>query len=384
MSTSFPPATYIWRLDALAAAVRAADLSGAIITPGTDLAYLTGITGASHERFTGLVCTPSGEGTQRAVLICPKTDLGALTADHDLAALGITAVGWSDGEDPYACAAQLLAGAAAPAPVAISSTMTVDHFFALKSALPEAEWVDATTALASLFMRKQPDEVEWLTRAGAAIDRVFEQVPGLLTAGRTEREVAADIERLILVDHDSVDFIIVGSGENGANPHHSFSDRVLQAGEPVVVDLGGSMGPGYHSDCTRTFVVPGADPEPRFVDIYEVVRQAQEAAVEAVRPGRTAGEIDAIARDIITASEYGEYFFHRLGHGIGLAEHEPPFIIAGSDQVLEESMTFSIEPGIYIPGWAGVRIEDIVTVTADGARRLNTTSRALGGIVHPV
>ena len=368
------PDIFATRIAQIGSALSTADLGGFIIAPGTDLDYFTGITGASHERFTGLICGPG----LTPVLVCPQTDLGAMTAHTDLAALGISSQGWRDGENPYTIVAKILEET--PTIIGVSPALTADHLFALEAAIPTATFVNATRALSGLLMRKQPDELEWLTRAGEAIDRVFEQVPQLLTAGRTEREVATDIERLILAEHDSVDFIIVGSGENGANPHHSFSDRVLAPGDPVVVDLGGSVGPGYHSDCTRTFVVPGADPERKFVAMYEAVQRAQEAAVQAVRPGITAGQLDAVARDMLTDLGYGEGFFHRLGHGIGLAEHEPPFIIAGSDQVLEETMTFSIEPGCYIPGWAGVRIEDIVTVTATGCRRLNNTSRELGGI----
>ena len=203
-------------------------------------------------------------------------------------------------------------------------------------------------------------------------------MPSLLREGRTEAEVAAELDALILDGHDSVDFVIVGSGANGANPHHSFSDRQLTRGDVVVVDLGGTLGPGYHSDSTRTYVVGGAgEADPEVVGAYEVLHRAHAAAVAAVRPGVTAASIDAAAREAITDAGYGELFIHRTGHGIGLSTHEEPFIMAGNDLVLEEGMCFSIEPGIYRSGRWGMRLEDIVTVTADGVELLTRQPREL-------
>src|SRR5439155_8723675 len=172
---------------------------------------------------------------------------------------------------------------------------------------------------------------------------------------------------------------IVGSGPNGASPHHQVSGRVIEVGDVVVVDIGGTMPDGYCSDSARTFAV-GRQPDEEFLASYEVLRRAQQAGVEAVRPGVLAGQVDAAAREPIEAAGYGELFVHRTGHGIGLEEHEEPYIVSGNSTVLEPGMCFSIEPGIYLPGRHGARIEDIVAVTDDGVERLDTIGRDLGGI----
>ena len=225
-------------------------------------------------------------------------------------------------------------------------------------------------------MRKSPAEIDALRRAGAAIDRVHRRMGEWLRPGRTEREVARDIaDAIIDAGHVSCDFTIVGSGPNGASPHHEVSDRVIRAGDPVVVDIGGTTAEGYCSDSTRTYAVGAPDPE--FRDLYEVLRRAQSAQTEAVRPGITARELDAVGRDIIASAGYGAHFIHRTGHGIGLETHEEPYIVASSDLPLEPGMAFSVEPGIYLPGRFGARIEDIAVCTADGGERLNLTARDL-------
>lgn len=330
------------------------DLAALIIGAGAELAYFTGSWTSSHERLTSLVITPE---TTR--LVAPMTDLISFGSVADL---GIEVAGWRDGENPYELAtAPIGAGT-----VALGSSLTANHVLAIQ------ERVDATSVFpAGLFMLKEDAEIAELRRAGRAIDRVHARVPELLVAGRTEREVADDIEKLILEEHDVVDFIIVGSGPNGANPHHDFSDRVLGAGDPVVIDIGGTLDSGYHSDSTRTHVIPGAPAPEDFLQAYAVLQKAKAASVDHVRPGVTAQSVDAAARGPIEAAGYGEYFTHRTGHGIGLSTHEEPFIIKGNDIELAPGMAFSIEPGIYVPGKWGMRIEDIVTVTSDGVERLN-------------
>jgi Xaa-Pro aminopeptidase len=234
----------------------------------------------------------------------------------------------------------------------------------------------AGTVLRELRMRKTPDEVEALRRAGAAIDRVHAQVPQWLRAGRTEREVGQDIADAILAEgHVSVDFVIVGSGPNGASPHHELSDRVIQPGEPVVVDIGGTMPDGYCSDETRTYSV--GEPPAEFSAYYEVLLAAQIAACEHVRPGVTCESVDAAARSVIAEAGYGEYFMHRTGHGIGLETHEEPYIVTGNTEVLEPGMAFSIEPGIYLAGKHGARIEDIVVCGETAGERVNLRPREL-------
>jgi Xaa-Pro aminopeptidase len=198
-----------------------------------------------------------------------------------------------------------------------------------------------------------------------------------LRPGRTEREVGRDIARAITeAGHTRVNFVIVASGPNGASPHHDTSERVIEQGDPVVVDIGGTMPDGYCSDCTRTYVAGGA-PDEEFARYYAVLLEAQKKSCAAVRPGVTAEAVDAAARDLIAEAGYGEYFVHRTGHGIGLEEHEEPWIVAGNETVLEPGMCFSIEPGIYLPGRHGARIEDIVVVTDDGVERLDTIDRDL-------
>ncbi|NUU23647.1 MAG: M24 family metallopeptidase, partial [Streptomycetaceae bacterium] len=188
--------------------------------------------------------------------------------------------------------------------------------------------------------------------------------------GRTEREVARDIADAIIVEgHVRVDFVIVGSGPNGASPHHEVSDRVIQPGDPVVVDIGGTTEDGYCSDETRTYCV--GEPPADFAAYYAVLQRAQQAQLEAVRPGITAEQLDAVGRDIIADAGYGEYFVHRTGHGIGLESHEEPYIVAGSPRPLEPGMAFSIEPGIYLPGRHGARIEDIVVCGARAGEPVN-------------
>ncbi len=245
----------------------------------------------------------------------------------------------------------------------------------LRDALPGARQALASLALRSMRAVKSPAEVAALLKAGQAIDRVHERVPGWLRPGRSELEVAADIGDAIVAEgHATVDFAIVASGPNAASPHHAPSGRLLQAGDAVVVDIGGTMPSGYCSDCTRTYVlgpVPGD-----FADYYQVLKDAQEASCAAVRPGVSAEAVDAAAREPITRAGYGEYFVHRTGHGIGLETHEDPYIVAGNTEPIEPGNAFSIEPGIY-PGPHGARIEDIVVCTDDGHQRLNNVTREL-------
>jgi Xaa-Pro dipeptidase len=231
--------------------------------------------------------------------------------------------------------------------------------------------------LRELRMRKDAAEVRALRKAGAAIDRVHARMAEWLRPGRTEREVAADIAEAIVAEgHTAAEFVIVGSGPNGASPHHDVSDRVVEAGDVVVVDIGGPVAEGYNSDSTRTCVLG----EPRDADVretYAVLQAAQRAAVEAVRPGVTCEAVDAAAREVIAAAGFGEHFVHRTGHGIGLDVHEDPYIVSGNDLPLEPGMAFSVEPGIYLPGRWGARIEDIVIATEDGAESVNNRPHEL-------
>ena len=232
-----------------------------------------------------------------------------------------------------------------------------------------------TAALPMLRAIKDADEIERLVAAGAAADATLEEIVKVRFAGRTENEVAADLAALLRKHgHSQVDFTVVGSGPNGANPHHEAGDRTIQEGDMVVLDFGG-LKDGYGSDTTRTVHVGEPTDEER--EVFEIVRRAQQAGFEAVRPGVACQEIDRAARKVITDAGYGEYFIHRVGHGIGITTHEPPYMVEGEEHPIEPGMCFSIEPGIYLPGRFGVRIEDIVVVTEDGGRRLNNTDREM-------
>ena len=369
--TTFAPEVYAQRLKRAQEITKAAGIDAVVVATGEDFFYLVGSTLSSHERLTALIIP--AEGTPQ--LFAPGTDILDLNLSP-VPQLDVQVHGWNDGDDIYGQVADAIGRNAGK--VAATAALTADHLFQLQG-LISAEWVLANTALAELFSSKDPAEIDELRKAAQAIDRVHGQVPELLQPGRTEREVADDLEALILKEHVSVDFVIVGSMENGANPHHSFSDRVINAGDPVVVDIGGTLASGYHSDCTRTYVAGGditKAPED-FLAAYKVLQDAQMASLQFAKPGRTAEEIDASSRTPISQAGYGEYFTHRLGHGIGLSGHEEPFIIAGNDLVIQESMAFSIEPGIYMPGKWGMRIEDIVTTTKDGIESLNQGPREL-------
>lgn len=363
--TAFDSDVYTERRQQAADLVKQRGLGGLVIGTGAEFAYLTGSWTSSHERLTALVIAPGA-----TTVVAPVTDIQSLGLEG---AADVEVVGWRDGENPY----QLVADKLGDGEVGLGSSLTADHVFPLQALLPDTEL--ASDAVAELFMVKDSEEVAELAKAGAAIDRAHERAAEMLKPGRTEREIADELHALILEEHANVQFVIVGSGPNGSNPHHDFSDRVLDEGDPVVVDLGGALPSGYQSDCTRTHVVGDVAKAPTdFLEAYAVLERAFDAACQAAKPGITAGELDATARDVIADAGYGEYFTHRLGHGIGLSGHEQPFIIAGSDVVLREGMAFSIEPGIYVPGKWGMRIEDIVRMTADGIETLNHTRRTLG------
>ena len=358
----FPTDVYADRLRGAASAAASAGLAGLVITPGYDLRYLTGSRAQTFERLTALVVPVDAPPT----VVVPRLELASLR-DSAVLELGVAVVDWVDGDDPYRLVADALGDVTGT--VAVTDAMPALHL------LPLAELLDATPVLATgvlreLRMVKDAAEIDALRKAGAAIDRVHARVPQFLVPGRTEADVAADIARAIVDEgHADVSFIIVGSGPHGADPHHECSDRVLQAGDMVVVDIGGSYEPGYHSDSTRTYSI--GEPEPEVAQQYSVLQRAQQAGLDAVRPGVTAEEVDAAARDVLAAAGLAEAFVHRTGHGIGLSVHEEPYIVAGNDLPLAEGMAFSVEPGIYFAGRWGARIEDIVVVTADGGEPVN-------------
>jgi Xaa-Pro aminopeptidase len=371
--TRFDAGVYGRRLSAAAAATAEADLAGLVITPGYDLRYLVGSNAQTFERLTALVIPASG----RPTVVVPRLELASLK-ESAVAELELTVRDWVDGEDPYQMVAAALGDA--PAAVAVTDSMPALHLLPLADLLGAVP-VLATGVLRDLRMVKDPAEVDALRKAGAAIDRVHARVPEFLVPGRTEADVAADIADAIVAEgHSQVAFVIVGSGPHGADPHHEYSDRELAPGDVVVVDIGGVCEPGYNSDSTRTYCL--GEPEPVVAQQYSVLQRAQRAAVDAVRPGVTAEQVDAAARDVLAEAGLAEHFVHRTGHGIGLAVHEEPYIVAGNDLPLVPGMAFSVEPGIYFPGRWGARIEDIVVVTEDGALAVNNRPHEL--IIVPV
>ena len=356
------------RLERAQRAVAAAGWEALLLSAGTDLRYLTGYNAHPSERLTCLVVPAEGE----SLLIVPELEAPMVKAAG--ATIGLRA--WAETEDPFALVAGHLRKVGPPGRVGIGNRMWAEHALQLGSATGSRAEL-AGPLMAQLRMRKDDAEAAALFEAGRAIDRVHARMAEWLRPGRTEREVGRDIAAAIVAEgHESAEFTIVGSGPNGASPHHLLSDRVIETGDLVVVDIGGVTEAGYFSDSTRTYVA-GGRVAPEVIDLYGVLQAAQEAACRAVAPGVSAAAVDATARGIIEQAGYGANFIHRTGHGIGLDVHEDPYIVSGNDIPLEAGMAFSIEPGIYISGRYGARIEDIVICTADGVQRLNIGSRDL-------
>ncbi|MEU9921679.1 aminopeptidase P family protein [Streptomyces griseoluteus] len=362
----FTAEDYRARMARAAGAAAEAGLGGLLVAPGPDLVWLTGYAPPVTERLTMLVVVPGRE----PVLVVPA--LEAPDAERAAGAPALTLLKWTDGEDPHSLTAELLDPKGG---VGVSDNAWALHLLALQRALPDLRCSALTDALPMLRAVKDAAELELLAAAGAAADAAFEEIRKLPFAGRREDEVGRDLAGLLRrFGHSQVDFTIVGSGPNGANPHHEVGERIIQRGDMVVLDFGG-LKDGYGSDTTRTVHVGEPTEEERRV--HDVVRAAQEAGFRAVRPGATCQDVDRAARAVIEDAGYGPYFIHRTGHGIGVTTHEPPYIIEGEEQPLVPGMCFSIEPGIYLPGRFGVRIEDIVTVTEEGGRRLNDTTREM-------
>ena len=290
----------------------------------------------------------------------------------------VAIVTWEETEDAHAVVASLIGPARR---VAVSDRLWASHLLRLQSAMPGARFESASVVLRELRMTKDPDEVSLLRLAAQAADRVVARIADGRLVGRTEADVAREVrEQLLAEGHELAEFAIVASGPNSASPHHDASPRVIQAGEPIVLDIGGALG-GYGSDITRTLWVTGGDaakgPDDEFLRIFALVAEAQAAATAAVRPGIPGEELDAIARRVIAAGGYGERFIHRLGHGIGLEGHEEPYLVTGNREPLPAGAAFSIEPGIYLEGRYGVRLEDIVVCGPNGPDVLNEATRDL-------
>lgn len=352
------------RIEQARAWMRHRGVDALLLSTGADLPYLTGYEAMPLERVTMFVLTLEGEPT----LVVPRLEAPRVSPGP----FAIEA--WEETDDPFTA---ITAAAGRPTVAAIGDQTWSSFLLPLLARMSETTFVSAGGVMGDLRIRKDRHELNLLRAAAESVDRVSVRIPGEVAfAGRSERAVARDIVDLMLEEgHDSASFWIVASGPNGASPHHEPGDRICAAGDAVVVDFGGRMG-GYCSDTTRTFVVGAPDSE--LVQVHAVVEEAQLAGRTAAAAGVRAEEVDRAARDVIEAAGYGEFFIHRLGHGIGLEAHEPPYLVSGNDLELEPGMAFSIEPGIYLPGRLGVRIEDICVIE-DGGRSvaLNVSPRDL-------
>jgi Xaa-Pro aminopeptidase len=371
-STAARDAGRVARLDHVRQHMAARGVDALLLSHGADLPWLTGYRAMPLERLTVLVLPREGD----AVLVVPALEAARVPGGSEAFALRP----WAETEDPVAVAVDLLG--ASTATLGISDRAWATSLLAFQQRLPATRWVAASTVTSPLRAVKDADEIDQLRAAAQAADRVAAELQGgeIPLVGRTEAEVSEDIAaRLLAQGHRRVNFAIVGSGPNGASPHHEAGSRRIGRGDVVVCDFGGEhdngTDVGYCSDITRTVVT--GEPDPVVADCYAVLLAAQQAAVASVGPGMAAEEVDAVARGVIADAGFGEYFIHRTGHGIGIEEHEDPYLVAGNRTPLATGHVFSVEPGIYFPGRFGMRLEDIVVVAAKGPDPLNTVDHAL-------
>jgi len=361
------------RFDRVRARMADVGVDVVLLSVGPDLPWLTGYAAMPLERLTMLVLPREGEAT----LIVPRLEAPRVVERPDVFALRP----WDETDDPIAIAADLVGAAGA---VAVGDRTWARFVLDLQAALPGARWSKAVEVVGPLRAVKDAAEVEALRRAGAGVDAIAAdlQAGRIPLVGRTEADISADIGRRILeAGHQHVNFAIVAAGENAASPHHDASDRVVAAGEVVLCDFGGTMldatGVGYCSDITRCVVAGGGPVPAEVAEAYAVLHEAQQAAVAAAVVGATCEDVDGVARGIIAAAGYGDRFIHRTGHGIGVEEHEDPYIVAGNATPLAAGHAFSIEPGIYLPGRFGLRLEDIVVAADAGPDAMNVADHAL-------
>jgi D-alanyl-D-alanine dipeptidase len=358
--------TYQSRRKQASDALRGRGFAALLLSPGSDLAYLAGYRVFPSERLTCLVISADGAAT----LVVPELE----SPRAKIAAPDLPQRTWAETEDPYAIVARFVT---AKGDVAVADQMWSLFVLRLQSALPGRRFQLASVVTRGLRMRKDAYERAALRAVSAAADRAFPRILEHEFAGRTEREVGGKLAAILRDEgHDEVTFTIVASGPNGASPHHETGERRIARGDTVVLDFGGTR-EWYCSDITRTVHV-GGDVDDEVRRVHDVVRRSQEAGYTAARSGATAESVDAASRRVIEDAGYGERFIHRTGHGIGLDGHEHPYLVRGNDERLEPGMAFSIEPGIYIPGRFGVRIEDIAILGDDGrAEPLNRADHAL-------
>jgi Xaa-Pro aminopeptidase len=344
-----------------------------LLSVGPDLPWLAGYEAMPLERLTMLVLPADGDAT----LVVPRLEAPRVVERSEVFGLRP----WGEAEDPVAIVAELVGSAGT---LAIGDRTWARFVVDLQHELPGRTWRKASAVVGPLRAVKDAAEVALLRAAGAAADRVATQLQSgqIPLVGRTEAEVSADLgRRLVAEGHQRVNFAIVGAGEDAASPHHEPGDRVIRSGEVVLCDFGGTLlgpdGAGYCSDITRCVWTGGVEPPAEFAELYAVLHEAQAASVASATVGTACEAVDAAARRIITAAGYGPQFFHRTGHGIGIEEHEDPYIVEGNATALVAGHAFSVEPGIYVEGRWGARLEDIVVASDDGPEPLNRVEHAL-------
>jgi len=334
------------------------------LSVGPDLPYLIGYEAMPLERLTMLVLPVESE----AILVVPRLEAPRV-AEHDDV---FTLQAWEETEDPVQIVAGHLGGASV---IGIGDHTWARFVLALQVAIPNARFVTASTVTAPLRAIKDETEIAALELAARAVDTIAAAMREQGFAGRTEQHVHRELVELMLDSgHERANFAIVASGPNAASPHHDPSDRVIRSGEVVLCDFGGTMA-GYCSDITRMYAV--GEPTTRIRDAYDALVVAQEHAVQAATVGTPCADVDAAARVVLGEAGLGDRFVHRTGHGIGMEAHEDPYIVSGNAQRLEVGHAFSIEPGVYVDGQFGLRLEDIVVATSEGPRRLNRAARDL-------
>jgi D-alanyl-D-alanine dipeptidase len=356
---------YSGRVQRAAEALRGRQIDALLITPGADMTYLTGFEhGHAGERLLAFVLRADGS----FAWISPAMNVRQIDS-HGLG--GGEVRGWTDAET-YLPALREYVGDAAT--IAFDDEARSAFLMDLREVVPAAAISKSSAILRGLRARKGADELALMRAAARTVDETIPAAIALCVPGRTESDIDGRLRKALLTHSpdDAVAFTIIASGENSSYPHHETERRKLKQGDVVILDYG-TRHEGYHSDITVTCSVgEPADPEVR--KVYRVVWEAQQKALEAIRPGVPCEAIDQAARAHIEAAGYGEYFIHRTGHGLGLQVHEPPYMVAGNTELLEEGMTFSIEPGIYLPGRFGVRLEVIAAVGANGVSPINAPS----------
>lgn len=363
------PAVYADRLDRVRTAMAERDIDTLLLSVGHDLPYLTGYTAMPLERLTMLVVGRDAPAT----MVIPALEAPRVRPLPEVFEL----LPWAETEDPTAIVARLAAGSTR---VAVGDQMWARFLVELLARLPNASYSRAVEVVGPLRMRKDRAEIDALAAAAAAVDRIAGELQRgeIPLVGRTEADVSAHLSRRIVEEgHQRVNFAIVAAGENAASPHHHAGERVIGEGEIVLCDFGGTMA-GYCSDITRCVFT--GDPSAEIAEAYEVLHAAQRAGSAAGTVGTACQDVDRVTRQVIADAGYGDYFIHRTGHGIGMEEHEDPYIVEGNTQPLEAGHAYSVEPGIYVPGKWGMRLEDIVVATDDGPRSLNVVDRALAAV----